>query len=111
MQTTNIQNPALVSSVGTSIVQLVAAPAGGTGRIVSALTFANKSGAEITVQCSIFNGATDFFLAFNARIGVGDTLVLGGGNLKVQLTNGFSIRGLCNTAAACDFTASYTDFT
>src|SRR5580693_1567185 len=98
MQTTTIQPPTLTPSLPTSITQILATPAGGTGRIVSGITFANKSAGAITVQCSIFNVATDVWLAFNAPIAVGDTLALGGENLKVMLTNGFSLRALCNTA-------------
>jgi hypothetical protein len=111
MQTTNIQNPALTSNLPTSITQVVATPSASTGRIVSSISFCNKSGGAVTVQVSLYNGTTDFYLAFNAIIAQGDTLVLGGGNLKLLLTNGFSLRALCNTSNAVDVIACYTDFT
>jgi hypothetical protein len=111
MQTTNIQNPALTTNLPTSITQVIPTPAASTGRIVSCISFANKSGGNVTVQVTVYNGTTDFYVAFNTVIAAGDTLVLGGGNLKITLTNGFSMRALCNTSSAVDVVACYTDFT
>jgi hypothetical protein len=111
MQTTTIQNPALTQNLPTSITQIVPTPAAATGRIISALTFCNKTASAVTVQVSVYNGTTDFFIVYNQTIAPLDTLVLGGGNLKQLLTNGFSMRALCNTSNAVDVTASYTDFT
>jgi hypothetical protein len=111
MQTTNIQNPSLLSSLSTAVQTLVATPAPASGLIVSALTFCNKSSANVTVTCSIYNGTTDFYLAYNAPVAIGDTLVLGGDVLKVMLTNGFSIRGYASAINSVDFTASSVLFT
>ncbi len=111
MQTTTIQNPSLSSSLATSVQTLVATPAASSALIVSALTFCNKSGSPVTVTCSIYNGTSDFYLAYNAPVAVGDTLVLGGENLKITLTNGFSIRGFASATASVDFTASSVLFT
>lgn len=111
MQTTSIQNPSLTQNLGTSISTILATPPASTGSIVAGVTFANKTGATVTVQFSVFNGTTDFFIAFNAPIAAGDSLVFGGGTLKFLLTNGFSLRALCNTPSAVDVTVHYTNFT
>jgi hypothetical protein len=109
MQTITIQNPSLTSSLGTTVTTILPAPA--SAAIVSAITFCNKSAGTVTVQCSVYNGSTDTYLVYNAPIAVGDTLVLGGGNLKVQLGSSTSLRALCNTASAVDVTVSYSTFT
>jgi hypothetical protein len=111
MQTTAIQPPSLTASLPTSITQILATPAASTGFIVSGVTFANKTGATVTVTFTLFNGTTDFNIAFQAPVAAGDTLVFGGENLKFMLTNGFSLRALCNTATAVDVTVSYVSFT
>jgi hypothetical protein len=111
MQSVAIQAPSLTTNLPTSVTQILAAPAGSAGFIVTAVTFANKSAGNVTVQCSVFNGTTDFYLVFNASIAPGDTLVLGGGNLKLQTLIGYSLRALCNTASAVDVTVHYSQFT
>jgi hypothetical protein len=111
MQTTSIQNPSLTQNLSTSIATILATPPSATGSIVSGVTFANKSGGTVTIQFSVFNGTTDFYVAFNAPIAAGDSLVFGGENLKLMLTNGFSLRALCNTASAVDVTVHYANFT
>jgi hypothetical protein len=111
MQTATIQNPSLTSSLGTSVSTILASPPASTYAAVSSVSFCNKSGGQITVQCSLYNGTTDFYIAFNSPIAVGDTLVFGGEAMKFLLANGFSLRALCNTASACDVVVTYTYFT
>lgn len=111
MQSVAIQAPSLTQNLPTTVTTILAAPSGSAGSIVTAVTFANKTGGNVTVQCSIFNTSIDVYLVFNAIIAPGDTLVLGGGNLKIQLLTGYSLRALCNTSNAVDVTVSYSNFT
>lgn len=111
MQTSQIQAPSLTSSLGTSVATILAGPPASTYTAVSAITFCNKSGATCWVSCSVYNGTTDVYLAYQTPVLAGDTLVLGGVNLKVLLSNGFSLRALAQTAAAIDVTVSSVQFT
>jgi hypothetical protein len=110
MQTSQIQSPSLTSSLATTVTSILAGPPASTWTAVSAITFCNKSGASCWVTCSIYNGTTDFYLAWQTPILPNDTLVLGGVNLKVLLANGFSLRALAQTAAAIDVTVSSVQF-
>ena len=110
MQTTTIQNPALISGLPITITALTPAVPASSGFIVSAITFANKTATPCTVTVSIYNGTTDFYIAFATPLAANDTLVLGGDLLKVLLTTGFSIRALASIAATVDAHASYVLF-
>jgi hypothetical protein len=108
MQTSQILSPQLTSNLPTTITTILTAPTGSNYLVVTAITFANKTGSPVTVQCSIYNGTTDVYLVYNAVVGTGDTLVLGGQNLKVTLGAGYSLRALAGTASAIDVTVSAT---
>lgn len=110
MQVTTLLNPALLNNVPTSITALTGVIPASTAWIISALTFCNKVGVAVTVTVTIFNGTTDTNIAFNAPIAVGDTLVLGGENLKIIIGTGYSIRCLCSASNSVDASASVAQF-
>ncbi len=71
----------------------------------------NTSGAAVTVQVTVFDGANDTNLAFNAPVAIGDTLVLGGENLKIMLVSGWSIRVKSSAVTSVDAVLGVTEFT
>lgn len=112
MQTATIQAPVASQSIGTSLQSIgsYTGPAGSAGAIVSAITLANTGSATAVVNITLYNGTTDFYLAKGAQILPNDTLVLGGGNLKIQLTVGWYIRVSATVAATVDAIMSFTNF-
>ncbi len=112
MQVATIVSPKVSRSIGTALTQVGGyTPAGATGAIVSCISVCNTSGAAVTVQVTVFDGANDTNLAFNAPVAVGDSLVLGGGLLKVTLVNGWSIRVKSSAVTSVDAVVSVTEFT
>jgi hypothetical protein len=113
MQSVAIQAPVASQNIGTAFQSIggYTGPAGAAGAIISAITLANTGAAIATVNVSLYNGTTDFYLAHGAQIAVGDTLVLGGGNLKIQLTVGWYIRVSATVASTVDATQSFSQFT
>jgi hypothetical protein len=111
MQSTAIQNPSLTQNLPTTVTTILATPASPSAYIAHAITFCNKLSTAVTVTCSIYNGTIDVYIVFAQTIAGNDTMALGGDFFKEAITNGFSIRALCNTVSAVDVVVSYTQFT
>lgn len=112
MQTTTIIAPQVSQAVGTGATAIGGyTPPGASGAIVSAIVCANITGAGILVTVDLFNGATATRLALNTPVAAGDSLILGGENLKILLVNGWNVRVTSNTAASVDASMSVTQFT
>lgn len=110
MQSVTIVSPKVSRSIGTAFVQ-VGAYSPASSAIVACIIVANTSGAAVTVTVTVFDGTNDTNLAFNAPVAVGDSLVLGGENLKIMLVTGWSIRVKSSAATSVDATLSVTEFT
>jgi hypothetical protein len=109
MQTTTLTGIQAISGVPTTITTLYAASAAST---ISHLMLANKSGASVTVNVTLYNGTTDYYLAYQYTIAVGDTLnVLGESGSRLVLAAGWSIRVLASAGSAVDATCSVTTYT
>jgi len=103
MQTSTIQAPQCFV-MPTTLGTIFTTPT--NSAIISAITVANVSGAAITVSISLYNGSTDYYIAYNAPIAVGDTLEIGGNVAKLMLTNGWLLRGIASAANAAHVTIS-----
>ena len=75
------------------------------------LTVANTTTAAITVDITLNDGTNDTYLVKAAPIPVGGTLVAIGGEQKVVLNTGDSIKVKSNTAASCDAILSLLELT
>lgn len=74
-----------------------------TQTTVIGLTVSNTlANTEITVDVSLYNGSNDTFVVKNAPIPVGSSLVVVGGNQKVVLENGDSIRVTSSNPSSVD---------
>ena len=112
MQTTTIIAPQVSQAVGTSPTAIGGyTPPGASGAIVSSIVVANISGGGILVTVDLFNGSDATRLASGTPVAVGDSLVLGGENLKILLVNGWNIRVTSSVAASADASMSVTQFT
>jgi hypothetical protein len=112
MQVTTIIAPAVLRNVPTgALTALTGAIPASTGWIVSGLTFANKTGATVTVSVTVYDGTNDTYLGSTLPIAANDTVIFGGENWKLSLPTGWSIRCICNTASAVDAVASVVQFT
>lgn len=91
------------SSVGVTITTIGAytVPAA-TQVTVIGLTVANVTGNNIVVSVTLYNGATDYYIVKDCPIPIGSSVVVVGGDQKVVLEPGDSIRVVSNTAASAD---------
>ena|SRR5882724_5079710 len=110
MQVATIVSPKVSRAIGTALTQ-VGGYSPASSAIVSCIVVCNTSGAAVTVQVTVFDGANDTNLAFNAPVAVGDSLVLGGGTLKIMLVSGWSIRVKSSAVTSVDATLGVTEFT
>jgi len=70
------------------------------------LTIANTSAGNILVDVTLYNGVTDYYIVKSVPVPVGSTVVVVGGDQKVVLEPGDSIRVKSDTAASCDVVMS-----
>jgi hypothetical protein len=101
--------PVLVSNLGNTVQSLLAGPGSG-GYILTAVTFCNKTAAAMQVNCSIYNGTTDVYIANNQTIAPYDTLSFGGEQLKMFLTSGLTLRAFASAASGMDATVHAMQF-
>lgn len=66
------------------------------------LTLANRTGSLISVDASVYDASLETYLVKSAPIPVGGSLVVIGGDQKVVLETGDSIRVTSNAAASVD---------
>lgn len=112
LQTTTIIAPQVSRAVGTAPVAIGGyTPPGASGAIVSSIIACNISAGGILVTVDLFDGTNATRLAFGTPVGVGDSLVLGGENLKVLLVNGWNVRVTSSVAASVDASMAVTQFT
>lgn len=110
MQVATIVAPQVSAGIGTTLTAVGGyTPPASTGYLISSLTVANTSAGSINVTVTIYNGTTDYNLAFQTPLGVGDTLMLP--DLRLVLVNGWNIRVKSSVAASCDAVMCGTQFT
>ena len=110
MQTATVKGTYASSAISTVVTAVGGySPPASTAAIISALTICNTSAATRKVKVSIYNGTTDYYVAFNAPIAVGDSLMIGGADAKYTLQTGWSVRVVAD-AAQVDATMAVTEF-
>ena len=97
----------LKQNVGTSATEVRAAANSDDGIIV--MSFANNTGATVTVDATVKNSSTSYYLIKDAPVPAGGSLELIDGGSKVVLQSGDSVEALCNTASAVDCILSVVD--
>lgn len=75
------------------------------------LSLANITAAAITVDVTLNDGTTDTYLLKDGPIPAGGTLVAIGGEQKVVLNTGDTIKVKSNTASSCDVILSLLELT
>ena len=66
------------------------------------LTVANTVSTAVNVSVSLYNGTVDTYIVRNALLIPGQTQILVGGDQKIVLQTGDSIRVISDTAASID---------
>ena len=82
-----------------------------TTSVVVGLTVCNTSGATIAVDITLNNGANDFYIVKGAPVSSGGALVPIGGDQKIVLETGDSIKVLSDSASSVDAILSIMETT
>ena len=89
--------------IGTSLTALESYTVpGSTETTVIGLTIANTTTSQILVDATLNNGTNDFYIVKEAPVPVGSSLVVIGGDQKVVLMPGDSIKVKSDTATSAD---------
>ena len=99
-------------SIGTSAVTVGSYTVGAsTATTVIGLSCANRTTASITVDVTHNDGSNDTFLVKQATVPSGGSLVVVGGDQKVVLQTGDSIKVTSSAASSCDVMMSILEIT
>ena len=97
----------LKQNVGTSATEIRAAA--NSDDAIIGMRFANKSTSAVTVDATVKNGGTSYYLIKDAPIPSGGSLELIDGGSKVVLQSRDSVEALADTASAVDCILSVVD--
>ena len=98
--------------IGTSLTALETYTVpGSTETTVIGLTIANTTASQILVDATLNNGTNDFYIVKEAPVPVGSSLVVIGGDQKVVLMPGDSIKVKSDTATSADAIMSILEIT
>jgi len=98
--------------IGTSLTALETYTVpGSTETTVIGLTIANTTTSQILVDATLNNGTNDFYIVKEAPVPVGSSLVVIGGDQKVVLMPGDSIKVKSDTATSADAIMSILEIT
>jgi hypothetical protein len=99
----NVFNRKISKNVGTATTPIgsYTVPVS-TKTTVIGLTIANTSGTTVTADLSLFDGVIDTFIFKNAELPVGSTTIPVGGDQKLVMITGDSLRLKSNTASSLD---------
>lgn len=101
---------AVSANIGTGATTVYTTP-GATTTTVIGLSVANVSGGTVYADVTLVKGATTVYLIKNAPVPYGGTLVVIGGDQKVVLETGNSIRVKSTAATSLDVVASVLELT
>lgn len=91
------------ASVGTVITAIGGYTVGaGLQVTIIGLTIANRTAGNIFVDVTLYNGATDYYIVKGAPVPAGGSIVIVGGDQKVVMEPGDSVRVLSDVAASAD---------
>ena len=97
----------LKQNIGTSATEVRAAA--NSDDAIIGMRFANKTGSSVTVDATVKNSSTSYYLIKDAPVPAGGSLELIDGGSKVVLQSGDSVEALCDTASAVDVILSVVD--
>ncbi len=102
----------LSKSIGTSATTVgsYTVPAATTTTVIG-LSIANTSGADITVDVMLNDSSVDHYLNYACSIPTGDSLIVVGGDQKIVLLSGDSIKVQSSDAASVDVVMSILELT
>ena len=84
---------------------------GATETTIIGLTIANTAASQIEVDATLNDGTNDFYIVKAAPVPVGSSLVVIGGDQKVVLMPGDSVKIRSNTATSADAVMSILEIT
>ena len=98
--------------IGTSLTAIGSYTVGGsTETTVIGLTIANTTTVAIEVDATLNDGTNDFYIVKNAPVPAGGSLVAVGGDQKVVMMPGDSIKVKSDTATSADVIMSILEIT
>ena len=98
--------------VGTALTAIESYTVGGsTETTVIGLTIANTTTSVIEVDATLNDGSNDFYIVKNAPVPAGGSLVAVGGDQKVVMMPGDSIKVKSDTATSADVIMSILEIT
>lgn len=90
-------------NIGTSLTSVGSyTVGGGVQTTVIGLSLCNTTTSPITVDATLNDGSNDFYLLKGAVVGVGDALAVIGGDEKVVMISGDSIKVKSSAATSLD---------
>jgi hypothetical protein len=99
----NTFNRKLSRNIGTSLTAVGSYTVGSsTKTVIVGLTLSNTTGGSINVDCTLNDATNDFYLIKNAPIPSGGSLVIVGGDQKIVLNTGDSIKIKSDTSTSLD---------
>ena len=99
----NVFSRKVSRNIGTSLTSVGSYTVGvGVKTTVIGLSICNTSSASVTVDVTVNDGANDYYLVKGAGIGVGNSLIPIGGDEKVVLIAGDSIKVKSSAATSVD---------
>ena len=97
----------LKTSIGTSATEIRAAA--NSDDAIIGMRFANKSTSSVTVDATVKNSSTSYYLIKDAPIPAGGSLELIDSGSKIVLQNGDVLKAFSDTATAIDVLVSRVD--
>jgi hypothetical protein len=102
----------LSRTIGTSVTAVGSYTVGSATEVtVIGLAVSNVTAAQIIIEASVYDGANDTYLIKDAPVPSGGSLVIVGGDQKVVLEVGDSIRVKSDTASSVDVVMSILEIT
>jgi hypothetical protein len=102
----------LSRSIGTSVTAVGSYTVGSATEVtVIGLAVSNTTASQVLVEASVYDGANDTYLIKDAPVPSGGSLVIIGGDQKVVLEVGDSIRIKSDTASSVDVVMSILEIT
>lgn len=96
--------------VGTSAVNIVTVGAA-TQTTVIGMSASNTTASPVTVSAYVTRSGTDYYLIKSATVPVGSSLVIVGGEQKVVLITGDTLKIVSSAAASVDSVVSVLNIT
>jgi hypothetical protein len=102
----------LSRTIGTSVTAVGSYTVGSATEVtVIGLAVSNVTASQIIIEASVYDGANDTYLIKDAPVPSGGSLVIVGGDQKVVLEVGDSIRVKSDTASSVDVVMSILEIT